>query len=182
MCLHIHSDASYLSDAKAHSHVGVTFFLSAKHADTKKPPSDDTPPPPSYNDVIHTSSVIMANAMASATEAEFGALFHNARDAVPFRTALVEMGHPQPAISIQTDNACAAGITNETVKQQHSKAIDMRFYWIRDRIKQDQFLVYWAPGTDNLADYFTKHRSLAHHKLMRSRYLYLLELHKPVPA
>jgi hypothetical protein len=49
-----------------------------------------------------------------------------------------------------------------------------------NRIKQGQFLVYWALGTDNLADYFTKHHSPAHHKLFRSRYL--LELHKSVPA
>jgi cytochrome b involved in lipid metabolism len=53
----------------------------------------------------------------------------------------------------------------------------MRFYWIRDRIKQGQFIIHWRAGKDNLADYFTKHHSPAHHKLMRSRYL--LELHKP---
>jgi hypothetical protein len=37
-----------------------------------------------------------------------------------------------------------------------------------------------ANSSENLAEYFTKHHSPAHHKLMRSRYL--LELHKPVPA
>jgi hypothetical protein len=119
----------------------------------------------------------MATIMASATEADFGALFHDARDDVPLRIALIEMGHPQPATPIQTDNACAAGMSNENVKQRRSKAIDMWLYWIRDRIKQGQFLVYWAPGTDNLADYFTKLQSPAFHKLMRSRYL--LELRKP---
>jgi hypothetical protein len=87
------------------------------------------------------------------------------------------MGHPQAATPIQTDNACAAGIANETVKQRRSKAIDMRFYWIRDRIKQGQFIIHWRAGKDNLAYYFTKHHSPAHHKLIRSRYL--LELHKP---
>jgi hypothetical protein len=191
MCLHIHSDVSYLSEVNARSRAGGTFFLSAKPtnpakptnlakpANTTKPPSADSPPPP-YNGAIHTISAIMANVMASATEAEFGALFHNARDAVPLRTPLIEMGHPQPDTPIQTDKACAAGISNETFKQRRSKAIDMRFYWIHDRIKQGQFLVYRAPGTGNLAAYFTKHHSPAHHKLMRSRYL--LELHKPVPV
>ena len=33
----------------------------------------------------------------------------------------------------------------------------MRFYWIRDRVQQKQFLVYWQPGTSNFGDYFTKH-------------------------
>jgi hypothetical protein len=177
MCLHIHSDASYLSEAHVRSQAGGNFFLSNKPT---TPPDPTKNPPPPYNGPIHTISAIMANVMASATEAEFGALFHNARDTVPICTALIEMGHPQPATPIQTDNACAAGISNETVKQRRSKAIDMRFYWIRDRIKQGQFVVYWAPGTEKLADYFTKHHSPEHHKLMRSRYL--LELYKPVPG
>jgi hypothetical protein len=108
----------------------------------------------------------MRNVVASATEAELGALFQNARECVPLRIALEEIGHPQAATPIQTDNARAAGIANETVKQRRSKAIDMRFYWIRDRIKQGQFMIHWGAGKDNLADYFTRHHSPAHHKLM----------------
>jgi hypothetical protein len=69
----------------------------------------------------------MRNVMASATEAELSAMFHNARDCVPLRIALEEMGHPQAVTPIQTDNTCAAGIANETVKQRRSKAIDMSF-------------------------------------------------------
>jgi hypothetical protein len=45
------------------------------------------------------------------------------------------MGHPQLATPIQTDNECAPGIVNNTVKQRRSKAIEMRFYWIKDRVK-----------------------------------------------
>jgi hypothetical protein len=116
----------------------------------------------------------MRNVMTSATEAELATLFHNARDGIPIRTALIEMGHPQAQTPIQTDNACATGIVNETVKQRRSKAIDMRFYWIRDRIKQGQYMVHWRKGADNLADYFTKHHSPAHHRHMRSQYLLTL--------
>jgi hypothetical protein len=115
--------------------------------------------------------------LSSAAEAEMGALFYNAKEAAWLRTTLEDMGHPQPATPIQTDNACAAGIANGTVKQRRSKAIDMRFYWIRDRVAQGQFVVHWRRGTDNLADYFTKHHSPAHHRLMRSRYI--LDLHRP---
>ena len=28
----------------------------------------------------------------------------------------------------------------------------MRFYWIRDRTSQRQFLIYWQPGITNLGD------------------------------
>jgi predicted transposase YdaD len=118
--------------------------------------------------------------MESATKTGLGAIFQNTRDCVPLRLALEEMGHPQAVTPIQTDNACATGITNQTVKQRRSRAIDMRFYWIRDRIKQGQFVIHWRAGKDNLTAYFTKYHSPAHHKLMRSQYL--LELHKPAPT
>jgi hypothetical protein len=53
--------------------------------------------------------------------------------------------------------------------------MDMRFYWIKDRVKQGQFNVYWGPGFQNLADYFTKHHSPAHHKRMRDIYIHANE-------
>jgi hypothetical protein len=56
---------------------------------------------------------------------------------------------------------------NRKVKQQRSKAMDMRFYWVQDRIDQGHFRVYWAPGRTNLADFFTKHHPPHHHRIMR---------------
>jgi hypothetical protein len=47
----------------------------------------------------------------------------------------------------------------------------MRFYWIRDRVAQGQFNIYWRKGSKNLADNFTKHHPPAHHQRMRLRYL-----------
>jgi hypothetical protein len=41
------------------------------------------------------------------------------------------------------------------MKQRRSPAMDMRFYWIRNRVQQNQFHIYWRPGTKNLGDYFT---------------------------
>ena len=82
------------------------------------------------------------------------------------------MGYPQPPTPIQVDNSTAYGIANDNIKIQRSKAIDMRFYWVRDRIDQNQFKVYWRPGKTNLADYVTKHHTSTHHRLMRPIYLH----------
>jgi hypothetical protein len=71
-----------------------------------------------------------------------------------------------------TDNTTATGYSNGTIKQKRTKAMDMRFYWIKDRVKQGQFNIYWGPGFQNLADYFTKHHSPAHHKRMRDVYIH----------
>ena len=48
----------------------------------------------------------------------------------------------------------------------------MRFYWLQDRCEQGQFRVYWAPGVENLADYYTKHHPPSLHRRVRSIYLY----------
>jgi hypothetical protein len=77
---------------------------------------------------------------------------------------------------METDNTTATGYSNGTIKQKRTKAMDMRFYWIKDRVKQGQFNVYWGPGFQNLADYFTKHHSPAHHKRMRDVYIHADEL------
>jgi hypothetical protein len=87
MYLHIHSDASYLSEAKARSRAGGTFFLSSRPPDPSATPDPDATPP-THNGAIHTISSIMRNVMASATEAELGAVFHNASDCFPLRIAL----------------------------------------------------------------------------------------------
>ena len=115
----------------------------------------------------------MKNVLASADEAEVATCFLNAQEAYLLRTTFGELCHPQPpTTSIQTDNQCAAGILNATVKQKRSKANDVRFYWLNDRIVQKQFLVYWLPGILNMADYFTKHHSAVHHATMRPQYLH----------
>jgi hypothetical protein len=85
-------------------------------------------------------------------------LFHDGKEACPLCACLKELGHSQPPTLIQTDNRTAAGIANDSVKQKCSEAIDMHFYWIRDRrVRQGQFFVYWRKGSLNKADYFTKH-------------------------
>ena len=56
------------------------------------------------------------------------AVFINGQKAEPMRVTINEMVHPQPATPIQVENLCAAGITNNEIKQKRSKAMDMRFH------------------------------------------------------
>ena len=179
MVLHVHSDASYLSEHHAHSHAGGYFYLSTMPLNPLMPPATDASPPPLNGPVLIHSS-IMSTILSSATEAETGALFYNAKEATVLLNTLNELGYPQPPTPIQTDNQCASGIANDSIHQCHSKAMDMHFYWVRDCVRQGEFHVYWRQGVDNLTDYFTKHHSPSHHHLMRSRYL--LDLHHPCPS
>ena len=73
MVLHLHSDASYLSETGARSRVGGHYFLSNNYTDPSKPPLTDSP----LNGPIHTVSKILHDVMVSAAEAKIGANFHN---------------------------------------------------------------------------------------------------------
>jgi hypothetical protein len=110
--------------------------------------------------------------MSSAAETEVGSIFSNAKEAAPLRVMLEEMGHRQPPTPIQTENSTAYGILNNKLNEKSLKAMDMRFYWVRGWIAQKQYRVYWEPGGENLADYFTKHHSPTHHKEMRRQYVH----------
>jgi hypothetical protein len=104
--------------------------------------------------------------VSSVAEAEFGALFVNAKEGTVARTTLAEMCHNQDSTDLKTDNTTADGIINNKVEHKSSKAMNLRSYWVKDRVEQDQFNVGWAPGDTNMGDYFTKHHSPADHKCM----------------
>jgi hypothetical protein len=154
--LHIHSDASYLSVSNARSPLGGLFFLG------NKSPKQET-----LNVSILNVAAVIKNVAAFAAESEVGACFHNAQSGAPLRVTLSELGHTQPPTPLRTDNSTAYGIVNEPIKQKRSKAMDMRYHCLTDRVHQEQFDVYWRPGCESLGDYHTKHHSAQHHKDMQ---------------
>jgi hypothetical protein len=151
MILKVHSEASYNSKPKAHSRVGGHFYMGNRDSTSEE-----------KQGTVLASTAIMNAVLASASEAEIGALYENTRKASILCTTL---DNP-----VQTNNSTACSIANNSIKQQRSRAIDMR--WVCDRVQQQQFHIYWAPGKHNLADYYTKHHSATHHQQMRELYLH----------
>jgi hypothetical protein len=151
MILTIDSDAAYQVAAKSRSRASGNHYLG--NADGKL-----------FNGAIFILAKIIKAVMQSAAEAECGGLYMNAKEAVPMRLTLEELDHPQPATPIRTDNSTAGGIMNKTVKQKQSKSMDMRFYWLQDRVEQGQYRIFWAPGKINLADYQSKVQPTSVHK------------------
>jgi hypothetical protein len=142
MILHIHSDASYLSKEKARPRVGGYYFLNGRDD-----PSGNREP--KLNGGIHTQCRILRPVMASAAEAETAALFHNGQEGAAIRHILDEMGFTQPGptpTGMQCDNTFATGVANDSIKPKRTKAMDMHFYWIKDRVNQGQFRIFWKPG------------------------------------
>eukprot|EP00957_Ditylum_brightwellii_P083734 6364394-Ditylum_brightwellii.AAC.1 len=88
--LYIHSDAAYMVLPEARSCVGGYFYLS------NKPATKNLVNVPN-NGAIHNECSTVRNVMGSAAEAEVGGLHANCQQGEEFCTALMEMGHPQPA-------------------------------------------------------------------------------------
>ena len=109
MVLAVHSDASYLIKSKARSRAGGNFFV-----------SKDVSFPPTNGSVINIAQ-IMKTIMSSAAEAEIGAIYVNAREAVPDRQSLNEMGHHQPRTPMQTDNTDAHSVVTNNVQPKCTK-------------------------------------------------------------
>jgi hypothetical protein len=71
--------------------------------------------------------------MSSAAEAEIGSVFLNEKEATILCTTLEEMGHPRPPMPLQNYNTTDMGYSNDTLKQRRTRAMNMRFYWVKDR-------------------------------------------------
>jgi len=107
MILNIHLDASYLLETKARSRLSGTFFMGSSPVNGN---------PIQLNGPILIAASICKFVVASAAEAELGALFYNCQDGTVLRLALEELGHVQPPTPVHCDNSTAVSITNDTVK------------------------------------------------------------------
>lgn len=155
MVLAAHSDAGFNNVSKSRSRAGAHIFLS----------EDD--PFPRWNGAVLAIAQIIKHVMSSAAEAESGALFVTAKEMIPLRHALIEMGWPQPPSPIQCDNSTAVGMTNCTLIPRKSKSWDLRLDWLRCRESQKQFRYYWDKGANNHGDYYSKHHPDCHHLAKR---------------
>ena len=120
-----------------------------------------------FNAPMGVIAKVIKPVVGSAAEAKVAALHQNAQEAISLRHCSEELGHPQPATIIRTDNQTAKGFVRCTIKQKRSRTFDRQYWWLKDREAQLQFHIVWEPGIYNLADYFTKHHTGKHHLQVR---------------
>ena len=95
---------------------------------------------------------------------EVASTFYNAGDGLPFRTILQELGHPRPPNPLEVDNQTTVGILNSTIKQKHSKGIDMCFHRIRYCVAQKKNPTLLAPRPKKIRQLRLKTSHLSAHK------------------
>jgi hypothetical protein len=107
MIMNIHLESSHLSETKACSRACCHFFMGWQPANGE---------PICINRAFHVSNNILCYVVASAAEAELGALYHNCQASIVFCQTLEAIGHKQPKRSVHCNNATAVGIANNIVK------------------------------------------------------------------
>ena len=158
MILHVDSDASYLSEPLARSRTGGHYYLISLPADPVKAPNL----PLRANGPIHMECGILKHLVVSEAKAEVGGLFQNGKIAVPLRITHHELGFPLPLAPIKTDNSASEGIATATVRQESSKAMDMQFYWMKDRFKKKSFLLETRKSKHGFTHHITIGKSVLH--------------------
>jgi hypothetical protein len=141
MQLQIQSDASYLCRPRARSVLGGYHYLGTTGL---------------INGPFFCTSKVISCVVTSAAEAELGAAFQNGQKGAQFRNTLIELGYPQQPTTIFVDNTVAEGLATNTINAKRSKSMDVRFFWLRDRVQKLQFFMKHLPGRWNISDFFTK--------------------------
>ena len=155
MVLRSISDGSHRGEPMGGSRVGgIHFYGSTESRET--------------NGAVQIVCKLLDVQSSSACETELGALYENGRVIAGLRTMAREFGYAQEKpTEVECDNKCAVGIACETEKQKRAAAMDMRFLWVADRVRQGQIRVTWSKGEGNLADFVTKIHPHKHHREMR---------------
>lgn len=116
---------------------------------------------------------MIKNVTTSAAESEISALFINAREAIPIRRALINLGHRQPPTPIISNNSTAVGIIKGTMKQKQSKSFNKEHNWLCVCMLRGYFDYHWEKRSTNLGDYPTKKHPPQHHRRLRPIQLYI---------
>jgi hypothetical protein len=80
------------------------------------------------------------------------------------------------------DNSTAAGVTNNTIVPCRRKMMDVCIWWLRCRASQDQYRYNWDAGTNNWANYHTKHHPDAYHEAHRLTHAGIWDFNGSRPA
>ncbi|CAI7855166.1 unnamed protein product [Closterium sp. NIES-53] len=80
---------------------------------------------------------------------------------------LQELGFPQSAPTLWCDNQSTIHISQDPVYHTRTKHIELRHFFIRDLVQQEQLKVEYVASDCNLADLFTKPLGkVTHHRLL----------------
>ena len=94
----------------------------------------------------------------SSCEAEYVSMTHSIQEGVFLQQLLAGLQFKDAAkvVSLYVDNKGAIDLAKNPVHHQRSKHVDIKYHYIRSKILDGSFVLYYVPSKENLADIFTK--------------------------
>jgi hypothetical protein len=72
------------------------------------------------------------------------------------REFLVSQGYSIPAVPIYEDNQAAIALLERGAGAGSTRHINIRYFWLSDRVKSGELSIRYVPTSDMVADMFTK--------------------------
>ena len=110
---------------------------------------------------------IIRTVALSSQDAEFMALSDTSREVLYVQNLLLEIGflEEDTTLPIFGDNRGAISLANTPGCTQKSKHLDVRYFFVQQKVEEGRISVHWVVTTEQLADLLTK--ALAYHQHMR---------------
>lgn len=134
--LRIHADASYAGADQRRSRSGVVSELGGG--------------------ITSAISIKEKTVAMSTCEAEIMALTQGVKEAMWLKALLEELGFPQSCTVVKQDNTAAIAWAGGHSAHQRSKHIDVRHYFVRDKVEDGSIRLEYCPTKEMLADLMTK--------------------------
>ena len=135
----------------------VLCFIDASHAVNPKRRSQGAACIGLGRGHIHASTASLKQNTKSSLESEYITTADNVTDAIYVRNYLLELGYEVPPATIYQDNEAAIKLCNNGVSGSHkSRRIDIRHFFIEDRVSSGHIRIKYVNTKDMIADFLTK--------------------------
>ena len=121
--------------------------------------------------VLNYFSSKQATVSLSSTEAEYIAAAEACKEGLYFRNLINELKPVQLPIHLHVDNLGAGFIAQNSVNNNRTKHIDIKWHMIRDWIAKKVFELFYIKSCDNRADLLTKALAGPAHSALTDRVL-----------
>jgi hypothetical protein len=105
----------------------------------------------------------------SSTEAEYMALSDATAEALWLKAWITEVFGIDVQVPIYCDNQSAIALSKNDTYHQRTKHIDIRYHFVRERVKSNDITVTWIPTQEQQADLLTKMLPTKQFQLLRDK-------------
>ena len=113
--------------------------------------------------IMWTSKTLKTVALSSQ-DAELMALSDCARDVIFLQNLLSSIGYDVPKVTINGDNVGSLFVAENPGDHQKSKHIEVRYFFIRQKIEEGRIVLHFVTTNKQLADGLTKALSKSPHQ------------------